>query len=62
MPVNPLVLGKNSYGWFNYLNNYNLLNGTGLNINITGNNRINTNNGGNNGEENYFNENRFNQM
>ena len=60
--MNLIVLGNNSYGQFNYLNHYNLLNRTGLNINITGNNRTNTNNGGNNGEENFFNENAFNQI
>ena len=60
--MNPYVIGNSSYGRFNYLNNFNLLNSAGgLNINITTNNRRNMNNEGR-GDENLFHRNNFNHV
>ena len=59
--MNPLLLGHSNHQ-LNYLNHYNLLNSTGLNINISTNNERNTNYERNNYQENPFNQNQFKHM
>ena len=59
--INLLLLGQSNHQ-FHYLNHYNLLNSTELNININTNNNRNTNYEGNNYKENPFNQNSFNYL